>query len=616
MRNNGLKKVIFSMLVFLSALFLFHSANASAQVVKRVGIAKGKHTVIYKKALKSSKKKYILKRSDTCYIRKIVTKRHQTWYFVSYLTPAHKRVRGYVPKNKIKQTSGISEQNLNYTGTTKEKLNLKKVATSSAPSIFKIFPNKDIIITGYLTTGNTKWYKCKIGKKVGYLKRNDITTKKDIVFEEKIKAFPSSYKPSLRRLHQTYPKWEFKEIRTNLDWNDVQKNESKPGLNVIQSNLPKNGLWGAPFSYLSTSSSCYNPKTDAYTVFDGTNWYAAAPAVIAYYMDPRNALNPEQIWQFKSFKYEGGEKKTVIKNMLKDTFMSGNYTYWKPDKKKKITRSYASSFLTAGKRANISAYFLANRARNELGLKGSPSVSGKYPGYEGYYNYYNVGANDSREGLAIRNGLQFAKKADSKYLKPWNTPYKSILGGAVYIASGYLPVGQNTSYFYKFNVVNKAQLYRHQYMSNVQCPSSESLATYKTYKELNILANKYVFYIPTYKNMPETPCKLPSLKGNSNNYLKTLKIESNQTILPFDSEFEYSKTDYKITVPYTGMNGQEIELFFCISASKISKFSTIVSGTGEQYITLAPNQTHTFNIVCRSQSGTERTYKIEVTCIE
>lgn len=584
----------------------------SAATINRIGTVKGKRAVIYKRANKNSKKSFMLKRADTCYIKKMVTMKHMTWYYVSYLSPKHKRVRGYVPKSKLKQESGISNQDLKYFGITRKQLQLKRVATNSAPSISKVAKDKKISITGYLKIGNTRWYKCKIGKKTGYLERKDVETKRDIIFEEKIKSFPASYKTSLRALHRTYPKWEFKKIQTNLDWNEVQNNECKPGLNVIQTNLPKNGEWGAPFSFLSTASSCYNPQKDSYTVFDGTNWYGAAPQVIAYYMDPRNALTPEQIWQFKSFQYEGTEEKGVIKNMLKDTFMSGTYTYWDPDKKKKITRSYASTFLTAGKRADISAYFLATRARNELGLKGSHSVSGKYPGYKGYYNYFNVGANDSREGLAIRNGLQFAKKADSKYLKPWNTPYKSILGGAIYIASGYLPVGQNTSYFYKFNVVNKAQLYRHQYMSNVQCPSSESLTTYKTYKELNILKKKYVFYIPTYRNMPSSACRLPAKRGNENNYLKELSITANGIPLTLDSEFEYNKTSYKAIIPYANPE-QTSEIVFSIYAKKVSRYSEIVSGVEEQKIVMLPNQSHRFQVTCKSQSGSTRTYTIEVT---
>ena len=38
-------------------------------------------------------------------------------------------------------------------------------------------------------------------------------------FESKIAAFPESYKPYLRQLHQAHPSWEFEPFFTGLDFN-------------------------------------------------------------------------------------------------------------------------------------------------------------------------------------------------------------------------------------------------------------------------------------------------------------------------------------------------------------------------------------------------------------
>ena len=140
---------------------------------------------------------------------------------------------------------------------------------------------------------------------------------------------------------------------------------------------------------------------------------------------------------------------------------------------------------------------------------GSASVSGTYPGYEGYYNFFNYGANDT--GDPIANGLEFAKE------KGWTNPYKSILGGAQLIGTSYINVGQNTSYFFKFDVVGDSILkasdgqknvstssfFSHQYMTNIMDPYSQSSSVYNMYAANGNLDASLNFIIPVYENMPE-----------------------------------------------------------------------------------------------------------------
>jgi beta-N-acetylglucosaminidase len=599
--------ILFGILFLFAFIQLIQTAEANAKVkMYHAGSAKKTSVLIYKKSNPKSKRVSKMKKGEACLIRSLTKNKRGNWYQVSFTPLGSRKINGYVRKNKLNAEKGTSDQNLSYSGKANASIKMKKIAVDASKTMRKVSAGKQLSILGYLSSGNQTWYKVKFKKIIGYIHKSEINAV-DVKFEEQIKSFPASYRKYMRSLHNTYPKWVFKPVFTGLEWGVVQDNETKPGLNVIQSMLPNGGTYGAPFSYLSTSKSCYNPEKDKYTVFDGTNWYGTVPAVVAHYMDPRNSLTPEKIWQFKSLKYEGTEKKSVIKNMLKDTFMSGNYTYTEPTTNKTVTRSYAATFLKAGKKAKISAYFLAARARQELGLKGSDSVSGKYPGYKGYYNYFNIGANDSREGLAIRNGLSFAKKADAQYLKPWDTPYKSICGGAIYLANGYIPVGQITTYFQKFNVVNKKDLYRHQFMSNVQAPTSESATAYRTYRDLNILKNKYIFYVPVYKNMPNEACSLPKKAGNANNYLKKLTLTDGAgNNLPFVSDFTYDTTEYtcEIEIPLEGIT-------LTVNASKVSKHSKILSGTGDVILN-GNNKTQSIKVVCQAQNGSERTYTIHI----
>ena len=68
----------------------------------------------------------------------------------------------------------------------------------------------------------------------------------------------------------------------------------------------------------------------------------------------------------------------------------------------------------------------------------STAVTGTVSSYPGIYNFYNIGATSSANPIA--NGLKWAKSG-STYQRPWNTPEKSILGGAQYLGEKYINAG-------------------------------------------------------------------------------------------------------------------------------------------------------------------------------
>lgn len=188
------------------------------------------------------------------------------------------------------------------------------------------------------------------------------------------------------------------------------------------------------------------------------------------------------------FQFVGGSRETIGNNSETD-----------------VTVTYAQAFMTAAESYNVSPYHLVSRVIQEVGVNGSRSVSGKEPGYEGIYNYYNIGAYQSSD--PVINALKWAStpSAEEKYLRPWNSRYKAILGGAKYIATGYINVGQNTLYFQKFDVIANGGLYSHQYMSNIMAASSEGIRTYNKYSKMGQLSNSFTFLIPVYDNMPDLP---------------------------------------------------------------------------------------------------------------
>jgi len=323
----------------------------------------------------------------------------------------------------------------------------------------------------------------------------DSEIKDDKDFEQYLisEGFPEEYREYLREIHAKHPLWVFEAQHTGLDWEASVEAESIPGKNLIPDD--------SPISWKSMAEGAYNKATGAWIVFDGKDWVAASKELIAYYMDPRNFLNEVNIFQFEVLSYNA-EHQTAegIEAILDGSFMDGPYVDtdgW--------AATYAEAFIYAAEQSGVSPFHLASRALQEVGYKGSNSVSGNVAGYEGIFNFYNIGATSSSN--PIINGLSFASQINADYFLPWNTKWKSIAGGAMYLGKRYINVGQDTLYLQKFNVQG-TNLYNHQYMTNVQAPSAEAGRLSEAYE--TSLERAIVFKIPVYLNMPKENAPLPT----------------------------------------------------------------------------------------------------------
>ena len=532
--------------------------------------------------------------------------------------------------NVTKQAAYVNEKVTTY-------LNVRESASTSSSILTRLKKHAPVTVIGTsgewyhitATTGNSTvtGYAVKEYVTIGTapvsnntINDSDTTTNttantSDQSFETLLANFPESYKSKLRTLHTSYPNWKFVAVNTNLDWATVIANESVVGRNVIQSNYPKGTSSLAPLSYLSTAAGAYNWQTDQYTVKDGTNWYSANSAVISYYMDPRNFLNDTDIFQFEALAYDVSQSEQVVQSILSNTFMKGNYSVTDSATGKKVSGSYKGAFMDAGKTAKANPYFLASRSKQEVGTNGSNATSGTYKGYEGLYNFYNIGASDGAN--AVANGLSWAAGGSSKettYGRPWTNPYKSIVGGAQYIAANYINKGQNTLYFQKFNVVpaNTSLRYLHQYMTNVQAPYSEGRITRNAYNTMGILSDTMIFYIPVYNNMPASACELPASAGNPNPYLSDLSVYNGNTKLQLTPTFAKPKADGGTLSNSTySMAVAKSVSQVTIKAKTISKNAT-VTGTGTFNLN-AEGQTTTLKVVGQAQNGTTQTYTINIT---
>ena len=302
-----------------------------------------------------------------------------------------------------------------------------------------------------------------------------------VVYED-IEQFPESYRPALLELKKLHPKWVFAPMNTTLDWNTVIQNELQGGKSLVHKSLPewtKNGL------------------------YDSGNWYYATEEALKLYMDPRNHLTEEAVFQFEQLTYnEKYHTREALETFLSNTFMSSEQNAPGTD------MTFTDIIWAIGKeeKRKVSPFHLAARILQEQGKGTSPLISGTYPGYEGYYNYFNIGASGKTNEEVIVNGLNYARDHE------WKGAYFSILGGADFISANYIRKGQDTLYLQKYNVNPSGSygVYTHQYMQNISAPTTEAAGILKLYRNAGSVDSPFVFKIPVYENMPPSPCGIPA----------------------------------------------------------------------------------------------------------
>lgn len=308
------------------------------------------------------------------------------------------------------------------------------------------------------------------------------------------------YSDLIDNLLKEHPNWTFTILFTGLDWDTVIRNETTAshGRNLVQN---KSGEW--------VCSVCGNKA------YDNGSWRCASAATVSYYMDPRNSLYEDYIFQFENLKWVDG-KYTIegIEQIISDCdyLLTDSITYTNTSgKKATIKKSYAQVIMEAAKAAGISPYHLASRIRHEQGpgKSASATATGTYSGYTGYYNFLNVNASGNGSSTIIKNALKYAKK------QKWTDPEKSIEGGAKFLAKEYIQYGQSTLYLQKFDVDDSDDdLYWHQYQQNVSAAKTESTTIMQTYREIDSdLDMPFNFVIPVFENMPDAVCPMPGTQS-------------------------------------------------------------------------------------------------------
>lgn len=309
-----------------------------------------------------------------------------------------------------------------------------------------------------------------------------------IAYSERINSYPG-YAELIKKLKAAHPNWQFNIFYTGLDWNQVIKNETVAwhGRNLIDAN--KTGDWVC--------------QTCSDTRYDNGSWKCASEATVSYYMDPRNFLNDDYIFQFEESVFnENIHTVNGILSMTQGTFLAG--------------QENAEAILQACKNVNINPYQVFSRVLQEQGYSGSIMSKGN----NGYYNVFNVGAWGSSSSEIIANATEYAKN------NGWDTLGKSIIGGIDFLKSKYIGIGQNTIYLQKFDVDDSdGILYYHQYMQNVSAAYTECQIVRNIYKNIGLFENNITFLIPVYENMPADRSPIP---GTQSIVTQNVKIKENK----------------------------------------------------------------------------------------
>lgn len=393
----------------------------------------------------------------------------------------------------------------------------------------------------------------------------------DAAFEEALTAqgFPESYKVKLRAVRATCPYLSFEAFQTGLTWNEVLAAEtSYASISLVGMNNAS--------SWKSLINGAYNWRNSTWNQYEA-GWVSASPALVAYYLDPRNFLNLDDgsILQFHKLSYSATENLAGVQAIM------GNYA------NSAQGQGIQQTFLDVGLTNGVSAYHLASRAMQETGYGITGSATGVYPGYEGYYNFFNIGAYGSMK--PVINGLEYAKSHG------WTTPSLSIAGGAPIIADNFIKKKQDTLYFQKFDVVGVSGNYNHQYMTNIQAAWAEGKRLLKSFPDLK--TTYMTLKIPVYSNMPETNPK-PTDTRNPNNRLTTLGVNGVSLTPAFDME----TTKYSIVVADAT---QSLSLFATAASPDAS-----ISGVGT--VNLNATGTTSINISVTPPYGDVRTYTVDV----
>ena len=348
-------------------------------------------------------------------------------------------------------------------------------------------------------------------------------------------GFPENYAYSLTNLHLLHPDWSFvplnvTQTNSSYTWNYViQKETETPTINLV-SGLEAYRAYRHEKNTLLYDTGYYQPSTDA----------------VMYFMDPRNFLNEADIFQFYNLTLGDAPSKEAVEAVLHGSFMENAIL--------QNGKTYAEYLIEIGREIGIDAIYLAAKLRQEQGVNGtSPLISGNcgdklwefysqqkqytdgpdpsivnppttgeseesLKSLNGFYNPFNIDAEGNGALAIYKNAMECARRGSTAMSEAWggspawDTDWKGLYGGALYIKQKYIDRNQSTIYLQKFDVDGRSSNgnFKNQYMQNIAGALSEGRNFYRAFAANDALDTACQFLIPVYKGMPIAPCADPA----------------------------------------------------------------------------------------------------------
>lgn len=310
--------------------------------------------------------------------------------------------------------------------------------------------------------------------------------------------FPKSYLTALNGLQKKYPNWQFVADFVPLTFEEALNMQDD--LFVKLTNKQYN-------SWRSMRKGCYDWNKNKFISTNDGTFYGASREVIAYYLDPRNFLDEDNIFIFLDHSFENNTISVKgIENFVKGTFLSGIIS----DSNDEYSgRSYSEVIFDASQKTNINPLILASTILNLNGNNGSELTNGfkvKNKKVYNFYKFYSIG-NTATE--ILYNAANFA------YSQGWTTQSKAIISGAYKYFNDFSHLDNNTYYYQNFNVFDiDGRVF--QISQNIEEAVNYTKILHRFYKNIN--DTKLVFHIPVFDSLPSSNSPLPSKTTSLNNY--------------------------------------------------------------------------------------------------
>ncbi|WP_445488675.1 SH3 domain-containing protein [Niallia sp. 03133] len=214
-----------------------------------------------------------------------------------------------------------------------------------------------------------------------------------------------------------------------------------------------------------------------YQVNNTQSWVSASKEDTSYYINPKNFAG-DKVSSMQFLKLS--ETANIYDIEVNEKILAG----------KGILSGKASAFVAAANAYGINEIYLISHALLETGSGASTLANGVTYNGKTVYNMYGIGAYDNS---AITSGAKYAYNAG------WFTPEAAIIGGAKFIAQGYINAGQDTLYKMRWNpnAAGNEGVATHQYASDIGWAAKQVSQIYNLYNLLNSYTIK--LEIPEYK---------------------------------------------------------------------------------------------------------------------